>query len=132
MIPFLTGCVRVHVEPLPAPEARAAADIRGVVLRGNGAAERIEFARLDDVQWTDSAVALTGVLRSYARDPRGTETVTTRSFPFSTISGVLVRQIDPNRTSLVIGAVAIGSIAVATFLLTGKGDEGTVLGVTRN
>ena len=119
---LLAACMRVQVQPLPAPKNRNALQVRGVVLR-SGEPSRIEFARVDDVAWTDSTLALTGVLRTDA----SSTAVTTRSFALSSISGVLVREVDADRTSLLIAAVGVGTVAIATFLLTGKTDENTML-----
>jgi hypothetical protein len=114
--------MRVQVQPLPAPEKRNATQIRGVVLRA-AEAQRIEFARVDNVAWTDSMLALTGVLRTDA----SSTAVTTRSFALSSLSGVLVREVDADRTSILIAAVGVGTVVIATFLLTGKTDENTML-----
>ncbi len=130
---FLTGCFHVRVSPLPAQGEPRPANVRGVVLRGAGDGERVEFERVDDTRWTDSTLTLTGVLRTPARSATSQsrpgltgDAVMSRSFPLSTVSGLLVRQVNANTTSILIGVFAVGAIATAAFLLTGKTDETTV------
>lgn len=130
-VPFLTGCFGIQAQPLPEPQARSSAGVRGLVVRDGTNARRIEFSRVDHVEWTDSTVLLVGVLKdpveAGASGSAVDGTITSRVFPLSSISGVLVRQVDANRTSILIGAVAVGTIAIAALLLTGKTDDSTVL-----
>jgi hypothetical protein len=128
----LGGCVRVHVEPVPPAPARASTDIRGVVLARAGEAERVEFERVDRVEWTDSTVIVTGVRRRRTEaettaHPGAAGTATTHSFALATVSGVLVKGIDPNRTSFIVAAIALGGVVIATLLIEGETDESTVV-----
>jgi hypothetical protein len=117
---LLAACMRVQTRPLPTPETRAATPIRGVVLR-SGDPSRIEFARVDNVAWTDSTLALTGALRNNA----SVNAVTTRTFALSAISAVLVRELDADRTSIIIAVVGIGAAVIGTLLLSGESSAGT-------
>lgn len=122
--PLLTGCFGTLPAPLPEPGARAQADVRGVILRGDTAeGERVEFADILDVQWHDESLAIVGVPRGAV----GTQPVT-RTFPFTDLSGVLVRQLDTNRTSALIAGTMLGLIGTVAFLVTGKTKEGGPIG----
>lgn len=113
-LPFMAGCFSTFAVPLPEPAERSA-DIRGVVRDAGGEDERIEFDTVDDVEWSASEVTMTGILE---------EEVVTRSFPVSSLSGVLVRQLDPAKTSVVIAGLFLGSIATVALLVTGQARDG--------
>lgn len=120
-LPFLAGCVRVHQEPVSDAATRDVSSLRGVVLGEAAGGSRIEFVRVDHVEWTDSAVAFTGV--AGAEDGGRPAGVTTRSFPLADVAGVLVRGVDPDRTSIVIAAVGVGAAAVVALLITGENQD---------
>lgn len=120
---FLSGCFRVQAVALPEPAERGALDVRGVVLEGD---ERIEFARVDQTEWSDSTILLSGLLKSAGES--GAPTATTRTIALSSVTALLVRQVDANRTSIIIGGIIVGGIAIAALALTGQADETTVLG----
>ena len=116
---FLGGCTAVQVQPLPEPPAGPPDNVAGIVVDDGAEGQRIEFQELHQVEWTDSTVVLGGILK-------GGEPMM-RSFPLSSVRGVLVRTVDANRASVVIAVVAVGAIAVAALLLTGKTKEGQPL-----
>ena len=115
-VPFLGGCFAVLPSPLPdAPAEREALDIRGVVLADSGDGERVEFRDVLSVQWTDDDIQIVGWLVS----DNGAEVVT-RTFPFSSLSGVLVRQLDAGPTSGIIGVVIVGAVAIVMVAVNGR------------
>lgn len=122
VLPFLAGCVRVHSQPPSEAADRPAAALRGVVLSEAAGGGRFEFERVDRVEWTDSTVALTGLLT-----PEGGGTanrIETRGFALPDVAGVLVRGVDVNRTSVLIAVVGVGAAAIAGLLITGENNEG--------
>lgn len=116
-IPFLMGCFHVTPRALPEPGEPRPTAVRGVVLAGPN--EHVQFTRVDRVEWTDSTLVLTGEMAP--------GTAVTRSYRLDSLSGVLVREMDANRASIIIGGVIVGGIAVAALLITGKGDGTTVV-----
>lgn len=116
---FLGGCYGVHVRPLPEPELRAETQIRGVVRRDDGAEARTEFKRVDNVEWTDSTVALTGQLTGRSG------TVVTRTFPLAGLDGILVREFNTNAVSLAIAGAALVGGAIWALTVTGTADPTT-------
>jgi hypothetical protein len=123
-VPFLTGCIRTMPRPLPEPSARAGISVRGVVLGGSTEGERVEFADVDRVQWTDSTIEIRGVLKDPGTDHAGQ--LVTRTHRLSDIGAVLVRRVDPNRTSILIAAVAVGISVIMALRFTGKTTDSTV------
>ena len=121
-IPFLGACMGTQQRPLPEPAARSETSVRGVVLGDSIRGEGIEFGRVESVEWTDSTIAITGVLKGST----GSGGIVTRSHRLSDVAALLVREVDANRTSILVGAVIMGVVAVATLLLTGKTNEDTV------
>jgi len=115
--PLVAGCFGTFQQPLPEPTERPS-QIKGVVRDDGGEGERIEFDTVDQVEWSDSEVVLTGILDD--------ESVT-RSYPLSTLSGVLIRELDPAKTSVVIAGFFIGAVATVALLVTGQGRSGTPL-----
>jgi hypothetical protein len=114
-IPFLTACFAVLPAPIPAPPERESADIRGVVMRGDNGAEdeRVEFAEVLNVEWMDGGVVMVGLqnLNSQA---------VTREFRYEDLSGVLQRQLDPTRTSILIGGVMVAAIGTIALIINGS------------
>lgn len=116
-VPFLGGCFAVLPSPLPTePAEREALDIRGVVLADSGDGERVEFRDVLAVQWTDDDIQIVGSLVS----DNGAGEVVTRTFPYSSLSGVLVRQLDAGPTSGVIGVVIVGAVAIVMVAVNGR------------
>ncbi len=120
-LPFVVGCMGVIAQPVPEPIERAATEIVGVVVGEEPEGERIEFTRVDRVQWSNLSVTITGV--------RGTDmnAVETRSFEIPDLSGVLVRGVDPTKSSLIVAGVLMTAAVITTLVVTGKTEEGTVL-----
>lgn len=115
--PYLAGCFRPLPVPLPAPQERGSTEIVGVV-RDNGeeGGERILFTTVMDVSWTDTSLSIVGVPEEPGADAGPNEPLT-RTFPLSDLSGVLTRQLDVNRTSLLVAGVALSLITtVALFI----------------
>lgn len=117
-IPFLAGCFGVHQTPVPAaPAEREALNVRGVVIGDSGDGERVEFEEILEVQWTNDALFIVGSLAS----DDGPEQVVTRTFPLSSLAGVLVHTVDANKTSGLIAVLAVGLIATWAFVVNGQG-----------
>lgn len=113
-LPLLAGCFTVAQVPVPAtaPE-REQIEVRGVVMRQpDGGEERVEFQEVHEATWTPTGYSVVADVDSGGPQR---ETIT-RLFPISAMTGLLVRQLDPARTSGLIGGffvVAAGFIAVA-------------------
>ena len=115
-IPLLAGCFGVLPSPIPAtPVEREALQVRGVVLNDVRNSERIEFSEVLEVLWADDALSIVGRL---ADDGEGD--FVTRLYPLSTLSAVLVRQLDAGKTSGVMGGLIIGTIAILSVLVSGS------------
>ena len=120
IVPFLAGCMGTVVHPLPEPILRSSTDVRGVVLGDPESGERIEFSRVDNVEWTDSTLAILGALRT--PDGSGTDrsaSAQMRTLPLSDIGAVLVRGVDANKTSILIASVLVATGFIGAFLFTG-------------
>lgn len=119
--PYLAACFAVQPAPIPAtPAERRALDVKGVVVRsegGNGGIEgdRVEFGDVENVTWTEDAVSIVGVPRSGSDAGRLTE----RTFPLSSLSGVLVRQVEAGKSSIIVGATIVLGTAFLAFLVDG-------------
>ena len=116
-VSFMVGCFSTIPAPLPEPAERSS-DIRGVVRDDGAEGERVEFDTVDQVQWSTSEVVLTGILEDEA---------VTRSFPLSSLSGVLVRQVDAAKTSMIIAGLFLGAIVTVALLVTGQARDGVPL-----
>ena len=108
------------VEPLPESAARPTTPIRGVILRNPGSGERIEYSQTLFVEWTDSTVAITGIV------PAESQNMTTRLYRLSDVEAILVRRVDANRTSLLVAGVMVGVGVLSAILLGGKTTSETV------
>ena len=117
-LPYLVGCASILVEPLPEPAARPTTAIRGVILASSG--ERIDYRRTEFVVWTDSTLAITGIV------PAESPNVTTRTYRLSDLEAVLVRRVDADRTSLFVAGVMVGVAALTAILVTGKTTDMTI------
>lgn len=120
VIPFMVGCMSTLAQPLPDSTARPDTVIRGVILRTSGSVERIEYSEMAFVEWTDSTVVILGIVRGESRD------LTQRTYRLSDVEAILVRQLDANRTSLIVTAVMVGIGVLGAVLFTGKTNSETV------
>ena len=120
-IPFLVGCMATLPQPLPESAARPNTAIRGVVLRNPESGERVEYGRTEFVQWTDSTVVIVGIVRGESPN------VSTRTYRLSDVEAILVREVDPNRTSLLVAGVFVGVGILAAIAFTGKTTNETVI-----
>ena len=115
-IPLLAGCFSVLPSPIPpTPVEKEALEVRGVVLNDVRNSERIEFSEVLEVLWADDALSIVGKL---ADDGEGD--YVTRLYPLSTLSAVLVRQLDAGKTSGIMAGLIIGTIAVLSVLVSGS------------
>lgn len=114
-LPFVVGCFSTLEMPVPEPADRSS-DIQGVVQNADGGeGTRVEFDTVDQVEWTSGEVTVIGILED---EP------VTRSFPIASLSGVLVRQLDPAKTSVIIAGFFVGAIATVALLVTGQSRDG--------
>lgn len=122
---LLPGCFSVQPAPLPAPEAREDTEIRGVVVGDSIAGhQEIRFDEIHDVDWGRSDLSIQGLLDD-GTSPRGP---VRRSYRYSELSGVLTRQLDVDRTSLLIAGSAISAVLVIILFFTERtGGAGTVI-----
>ena len=120
-LPFLTGCFSVLPAPIPTtPAEREQVDLRGVVVRGDNGSddERVEFSEVLDVQWLDGGLEVVGL--DIADDEARTQ-----QFFYNDLAAVLTRQLDANKTSILIGGVMLSTIAAIAFIVNGQGDRGS-------
>lgn len=118
-LPFLAGCFGVTQSAVPPSQPeREALDLHGIVVTSpdRGEEEVIRFSELHEATWTPSALSFVADVRQDGR----TETLT-RLVPITELQGVLVRQLDAGRTSAIMGAAIVGTVAVIAFIVTGKG-----------
>ncbi len=120
-LPFVAGCMGVVAQPVPEPVDRADTPVMGVVMSGEREGERIEFSRVDRVQWSELSLTITGV--------RGTDmnAVETRSFELPDLSAVLVRGVDGTKSSLIVAGMLMTAAIITSLVVTGKTEEGTRL-----
>lgn len=128
-----SSCYAVQLAPVPEPEARAALDIRGVVVGecaadGSGC-ETFEYSEVHGVQWSESALTITGVVHAPGADDHGQ--ISTGSFPLSDVSDVMVREFDGTRASIIVAAVLVGASVAISFAVTGKSRDGVPIGSLR-
>ncbi|MGY8776491.1 MAG: hypothetical protein ACKVIN_00070 [Longimicrobiales bacterium] len=118
MTPFLSGCFSVtQVAVPPGAQDRDALNVRGLVVRQAGGTEQtIEFETVHDLEWTPTSLS---VVADASVDGE-TQTIT-RLYSISTMSGVLVRSLDAAKTSGIIGAVILGTVAFIAVAVTGGG-----------
>ncbi|HZD05262.1 MAG TPA: hypothetical protein VE173_10100, partial [Longimicrobiales bacterium] len=65
----------------------------------------------------------TGAFETDGSGPPERRPVETRIFPLSALSGVLVRQLDGDRTSILVAATIVGGAIIAALLFTGSGND---------
>lgn len=115
--PLATGCFTVAQVAVPptAPE-RQALEVRGVVVRQAGGTEEIiEFTEVHEASWTTTSLSVVADVNE-----NGSTQTITRLFPISTLSGVLVRQLDAGRTSAIVGVVIVGTAAFVAGAVGGS------------
>jgi hypothetical protein len=118
-LPFLAGCFAVMQVPVPRTAAeREAMNLRGVVVSDGTGEESIRFEELHEAAWTPSSLSIVADVNQ-----DGTRQTITRLIPITTLSGLYVRQIDPGKTSGIIGGLIVGTVAVISVLITGRADE---------
>ena len=128
-----SSCYAVKLGPVPEPEARAALDIRGVVIGecvpdGSGC-EIFEYFEVHGVQWSQSAVTIIGVVHALGAEDHGR--VSTASFPLADVNDVMVREFDGTRASVIIAAVLVGALIAVAFSVTGKSQYGVPIKTLR-
>lgn len=120
-LPFAAGCFTVAQVPVPttAPE-REALPIRGVVVREAGGGEEVvRFREIHDATWTPTAYSVVADVDNGTGRPE----MVTRLFPISTMSGLLVRQLNAGRTSAIIGGFFVAAAGIIAALVTGHADQ---------
>ena len=123
--PFLANCMATMSLPLPEPAERSDADIRGLVLGSTESAERIEYKETQFVEWTDSTVAITGILSGEGQN------VTTQTYQIQDVAAILVHQLHPDRTSVIVAGLLVGAGVLGALLFTGETNEETVFETPR-
>ena len=128
ILPFLAACFTAQPTPLPAPGARGNMDVRGVVFADTLAVRpQIEYSEVYSVVWGARALTINGLLKA-PEDDASTAGPVQRDYRYSDLSGVLVRRLDADRTSLLIGATAITAVSVIVFFFAER--SGSRTGVT--
>lgn len=108
------------VQPLPESAARPTTAIRAVILRNPESGERIEYSQTLVVEWTDSTLAITGIV------PAESQNMTTRTYRLSDVEAILVREVDVNRTSFLVVGVMVGVGVLSAILFGGKTNSQTI------
>ena len=124
-LPFLGACFSPQPAPLPSPAQREDVEIQGVVIGDPGdEGEAVRFDEIYEVDWGQSELSIQGRLGGGGPVPN----VVTRRYPYRDLSGVLTRQLDVNRTSLLIAGTAFVTISAVVFLFTERtGGAGPVV-----
>lgn len=118
--PLLAGCFTVAPMPVPptAPQ-REEVELRGVVVRdADGTEEQVEFNEVHEVTWTNTSLS---VVADITDDNGMTQTIT-ELYPISTLSALLVRQLDAGKTSAIIGGAIVGTAAFIATVVSGTSD----------
>jgi hypothetical protein len=115
-LPFLTSCFTTLSLPVPEPAERGDTNVRGVVLGEGENSERVEFDQIDDVQWTEESLIITGIAKNSDRPgvPQAT------AFSLEDASAILIRSLDPNRTSGIIAALFLIPISIWMVAINGQ------------
>jgi len=121
LVPFLAGCFTVtQIAVPPAAPDREGMDIRGVVVREAGGTESVtEFDEVHEIVWTPTSLSVVADVKE-----GGTTQTITQLYSISTLSGLLVRQLDAGPTSAIIGGVIVGLAAFIAMAVTGDGNQG--------
>ena len=107
--PMAAGCFTVAQVAVPptAPE-REEMEVMGVVVRQAGGTEEIiRFTEVHEAEWTTTSLSIVAEV-----EENGSTRTITRLFPITTLSGVLVRQLDAGKTSAIVGGVIVGTAAI--------------------
>jgi len=123
--PFLASCMATMSLPLPEPAERSDTDIRGLILGSTESAERIEYKETQFVEWTDSTVAITGILSGEGQN------VTTQTYQIKDVEAILVHQLHPDRTSVIVSGLLVGAGVLGALLFTGETNEETIFETPR-
>ena len=126
---MVSSCYTVMVQPVPEPETRESLDIRGVVFGEGPDRETFQYSEVHGVQWTETALVITGVVHAPGEPEDGQ--INTTSFPLSDVSDVLVMEVAGTRLSIIVAAVIVGAAAAITFAITGKTVDGGPVGGSR-
>lgn len=114
-LPFLGGCFSPQPAPLPSPEQRQDVDIQGVVVGDpDDGGEAVRFDEVYEVDWGQSELSIQGMLPDGGPVPN----VVTRRYRYGDLSGVLTRQLDVNKTSLLVAGTAFVTISTVVFFFT--------------
>ena len=120
VLPFLAGCFTTFALPVPEPAERGDIDLQGVVLGEGENAERVEFDQIDDVQWTEESLIITGITKN--SDTPGIPQAS--AFSLEDASALLVKNLDPNRTSGLIAALFLIPISIWMVVVSGQSRDG--------
>ena len=119
-LPFLAGCLATFALPVPEPAERGDTDVQGVVLGEGENAERVEFDQIDNVQWTEESLIITGITKN--SDTPGIPQAS--AFSLEDASALLVKNLDPNRTSGLIAALFLIPISIWMVVVSGQSRDG--------
>jgi hypothetical protein len=119
-LPFLAGCLTTLALPVPEPAERGDTDVQGVVLGEGENAERVEFDQIDAVQWTEESLIITGITKN--SDTPGIPQAS--AFSLEDASALLVKNLDPNRTSGLIAALFLIPISIWMVVVSGQSRDG--------
>ena len=123
-LPFLAGCFTTFALPVPEPAERGDTEVKGLVIGEGENTERVEFHQVDDVQWTEESLIITGI----AKDSDGSGIPQTDTFSLEDVSAILVRSLDPNRTSGLVAGLFLVPTAIWMFLVSGQSRENCEIG----
>ncbi len=115
-LPFLAGCFTTLALPIPEPAEREDIELNGVVFRD---AQRVEFDQIDAVEWTEESLIITGITK-YG----GSDIPETARYSLEDLSGILVRNLEPNRTSGIVAALFLIPISIWMVIVSGQSREG--------
>jgi hypothetical protein len=119
-LPILAGCFTNVALPLPAPAERENTNVKGIVLGEGENAERVEFDQIFDVQWTEESITIIGI----PKNSGGSEIPQTNRFSLEDVSAILVRTLDPNRTSGLVAAAFLIPIIIYTVIVNAQSTKG--------
>ncbi len=100
--------------------------VRGVVLGEGPDSETFEFSEVHDTRWTETSLLIVGVVHAPGEAEHGQTTTVT--FPIADVSEVMVRELDGNRSSIIVAGVIMAASIVISLLVTGKSQDGVPIG----